>query len=129
MSNLPYIIAIDFDGTLVKDQFPEIGEPNEPLIEQAKIWKQQGAKLVLWTCRDNERLWKAVVFCEKLGLHFDAVNRNIDEVQELYGGDTRKVFADIYIDDKAVFENFSPVEVVINIATRNHYNKSYHKVD
>ena len=27
-NDLPKIVAIDFDGTLVENKFPEIGEPN-----------------------------------------------------------------------------------------------------
>lgn len=36
------------------------------------------------------------------GLKFDAVNENLPEVIELMGGDSRKIFANEYIDDKNV---------------------------
>lgn len=58
------------------------------------------AKLILWTCRDGEKLTKAVEWCKLRGLEFDAVNQNLPEVIEQYGGDTRKISADEYIDDK-----------------------------
>lgn len=105
MSNnitLPKIVAVDFDGTLVMDQYPMIGLPYNDLFCLCKKLKTLGVKIVLWTCRDGEFLKDAVEFCAANGLEFDAVNQNIPEVQELYGGDTRKVFADVYIDDKAV---------------------------
>lgn len=104
MSNntLPKIVAVDFDGTLVMDQYPMIGPPYNDLFELCKKLRTLGVKIVLWTCRDGEFLKDAVEFCAANGLEFDAVNQNIPEVQELYGGDTRKVFADVYIDDKAV---------------------------
>lgn len=45
------IIAVDFDGTLCFSKWPELGEPNRPLIEYLKVWRNQGNKLILWTCR------------------------------------------------------------------------------
>ena len=101
-NTLPKIVAVDFDGTLVMDQYPMIGLPYNDLFCLCKQLKTLGVKIVLWTCRDGEFLKDAVEFCAANGLEFDAVNQNIPEVQELYGGDTRKVFADVYIDDKAV---------------------------
>lgn len=96
------ILAVDFDGTLVTDKFPEIGEPNTELIEWLKEYQSRGGKLVLFTSRNKEQLPKAVEFCKSLGLIFDAVNENLKEVQEKWQGDTRKVLADYYIDDKAL---------------------------
>ena len=34
------------------------------------------------------------------GLKFDAVNENLPEMIKLFGSDSRKVFADYYLDDK-----------------------------
>lgn len=99
---LPYIVAVDFDGTLCEDKFPEIGAPKTEVINIIKQYKSFGWKLILWTCRNFEALDKAVEWCEKHGLKFDAVNDNLPEVQALYGGNTRKVYANIYIDDKNV---------------------------
>ena len=94
------IIAVDFDGTLCVDKYPEIGEPYEEVIQCLKELKQRGDKLILWTCRKDERLREAVEWCAERGIIFDAVNENLPEVIERYGGDTRKVHADCYIDDK-----------------------------
>lgn len=44
----------------------------------------------------------AVDYCKKAGLEFDTVNENLPELIEAYGGDTRKINADVYFDDKAV---------------------------
>lgn len=40
--------------------------------------------------------------CKKFGLEFDAVNANLPEMVAHWGNNPRKVFADVYIDDKAV---------------------------
>jgi len=94
------VIATDFDGTLCENKWPEIGAPNTKLINYLKTEKKFGTKLILWTCREGYKLEKAVDWCRLQGLKFDAVNHNLPEVIELYGGDTRKISADEYIDDK-----------------------------
>ena len=96
------VYAVDFDGTLCTNAWPEIGAPNTRLIEQLKLARQEGVGLILWTCREGEAQAAAVLWCAGYGLYFDAVNRNVPERIALYGGDSRKVSADIYIDDRAV---------------------------
>lgn len=96
-------IAIDFDGCLCENAYPEIGEPNTVIIARALNEQQvYGAKLILWTCRVGERLTEAVAACDKWGLHFDAINENLPERIEKWGEDPRKVSADEYWDDRAV---------------------------
>lgn len=94
------VIAVDFDGTLCENKFPEIGEPKKDILDAVKKLRQQGNKIILWSCRSGQPLIKAVMWCAEQGLLFDAVNENLPEIIEMYGGDTRKVWADIYIDDK-----------------------------
>jgi len=97
----PKIIAVDFDGTLCTNNWPEIGEPNERLIEYLKIEKKQGSKIILWTCRADEKLNAAVEWCKERELIFDVVNENLPEIIKELGSDTRKIFANEYIDDKS----------------------------
>lgn len=102
MATLPYIIAVDFDGTLVEDKFPEIGTMRADVWDRVFDAQRAGAKIILWTSRDNYRLKQAVEFCTERGLHFDAINDNLDECKILFNNDTRKVYANEYWDDKAV---------------------------
>ena len=96
------IYAVDFDGTLCENKWPDIGEPNTRLIELLKKEKAAGtAKLILWTCRVSERLENAIAWCKERGLTFDAVNENLPESQEMFGGNPRKIFAHEYIDDRS----------------------------
>ena len=97
------VIAVDFDGTLCEDAFPEIGKPQETLINDLKhCRKENGDKLILWTCRCGEYLDKAVEWCKEQGLIFDAVNENVPDVIAKYGDGGPKVFADLYIDDRSI---------------------------
>lgn len=102
MSRNYTIYCVDFDGTLAESVWPGIGSPNMALISHLIKRRKQGNKIILWTCRTGERLREAVEWCKGHGLEFDAVNENLPEMIEYYGGDTRKLFADVYIDDKAV---------------------------
>ena len=94
------IIAVDFDGTLCENDWPEIGRPNEELIEHLLERQKNGDKLILWTCRIDEMLQEAVTWCKENGLIFDAVNENLPEIIKNFGSDTRKIFANEYIDDR-----------------------------
>jgi hypothetical protein len=103
-----FTIAVDADGTLFTDAFPEIGEPNFPLIDWLIAQRKRGAKLILWTCRGqyNGRnvLSEAITWCKEFGLSFDAVNEDTDEVKasEFGRGKSRKIYADIFIDDRSI---------------------------
>lgn len=99
------IYAVDFDGTLCVESFPEIGVPNTELIAFLREERKLGNKVILWTCRVAERLQEAVSWCKEQGLEFDTVNANIPEMIAYWGNDPRKVFADIYIDDKALINS------------------------
>ena len=95
-------IAIDFDGCLCKNAWPDIGEPNRDVIQAALEEKHCGTALILWTCRAGDLLDAALAACSEWGLTFDAANENLSERIEHYGTESRKVSADEYWDDCAV---------------------------
>ena len=91
------IIAVDFDGTL------QIGkEPNTPLIQRLIQEQRQGHTVILWTCREERSLQEALGLLYEQGLIPNYVNQNSPQAILMLGYDTRKIYADIYIDDKAV---------------------------
>lgn len=96
------IIAVDFDGTLNFSPFPEVGSANKKLFVHLILERSKGNRVILNTCRIGQALQDAVEFCLNNGLEFDAINANLPDVIEKYGGDTRKVAADVYIDDQAI---------------------------
>ncbi len=95
------IIACDFDGTLCVNNYPEIGTAKSPVIHALKLEQDRGAAIILWTCRSGEQLTQAIDWCANHGLYFDAVNENIPSTLA-WMGDSRKVFAHEYWDDRAV---------------------------
>ena len=95
------IIAVDFDGTLVTDKYPKIGSPNIKLINKLRRLSKNNT-LILWTCRTGDKLKEAVEFCLLCDLQFHYINENSKEILKKYGNiDSRKITADIYLDDKA----------------------------
>lgn len=55
------IIAVDFDGVLSSaGKWPEVGEPNEALMNWLSDLRTGGHKVILWTCRVGEALESAV---------------------------------------------------------------------
>lgn len=101
------IYAVDFDGTLCEHKFPDIGAPNERLIQWLIDRQKAGDKIILWTNRMEPYLDNAVAWCAEKGLHFDAVNANLPEIMERYKDvlngkpESRKITADVFIDDAA----------------------------
>ena len=69
--------------------------------------------LILYTCRSGRDLKIATDFCKGIGLKFDYINENVKENIEKYG-DTRKIYADVYIDDHAIF----PIQTQIAYLTQ-----------
>lgn len=94
-------IAVDFDGTLADTDATKIYSPNTKLINYLINRREQGDKIILWTCREGSRLNQAVEWCNHHGLEFDAVNDNLSGLK-LFGLNPRKVAADVYIDDMMV---------------------------
>jgi len=99
------VIAIDFDGCLCENDWPDVGDPHWSVIHDALEAKASGAKLILWTCRDGEDLKVAIEACKSWGLEFDAVNDNLPELKKLWENNPRKIAAKEYWDDRAVLKN------------------------
>ena len=98
----PKIIAVDFDGCLATNNWPDIGEPIPETIAALRNEQFFGAKVILWTCRRGDALGAAINWCAERRIFFDAINANLPEIVEAFGGDTVKVFANEYWDDRAV---------------------------
>ena len=136
------IIAVDFDGVLVKNAFPEIGTPIYQNISLVRQLIDLGHEVVLWTSRVDAELENAVKWCNDRGLHFCAVNDNapsdIAKYKQKYPDGTRKVYADVYVDDHSlsyiVEGRASPSWVItqqlaklIRIATNNVQEENEHE--
>lgn len=99
-----HYIAIDFDGTIVQHEFPEIGREVPGAFFWMKEFQKRGAKLILWTMRSydgddemGDTLTPAIEHCRENGVEFIGHNENPLETWST----SHKQYAHLYIDDAA----------------------------
>ncbi len=102
---LPPIIAVDFDGTITAENDYHNFTMDAPLkrgcVEVLQKLKNKGAKIILYTCREGSDLEQAVEYCKLHNIPIDYVNENVPWLIEAWGNNSRKVYADYYVDDLA----------------------------
>lgn len=94
------VIAVDFDGTIVRHCYPAIGPEIPFAVDTLKLLIEERHTVILWTVREGHLLDEAVEFCNQRGLKFYAVNRNYPEEDKHHRGFSRKLKADLFIDDR-----------------------------
>lgn len=94
------IIAVDFDGTIVEHKYPRIGEEIPFAIDTLKKLQREQHTLILWTVREGKLLEEALEFCRQKGLEFYTANKDYPEETPNDKGYSRKLKADIFIDDR-----------------------------
>lgn len=96
-------IAVDFDGTIVENKYPEIGDERDFATDTLKMLIKERHQLILWTCREGKLLDDALAWCRERGVEFYAVNRDYPE--ETFDNNpvfSRKLKADLFIDDRNI---------------------------
>lgn len=103
------IIAIDFDGVIAQlNKNWIIGTPNYPgpLVDGADTYIRQlyedGHQIIIWTCRGGQNLYLAEQYLEEHNIPYNRINDNVDGFYDKFKHNTRKVHADIYIDDNQI---------------------------
>lgn len=92
------IVAVDFDGTCVTHEYPEVGkEIGAVPVLRRLVWS--GAKLILWTMRSGSKLVDAVEWFKRNGIELYGIQRN--PTQDSWT-DSPKAYAKVYIDDAAL---------------------------
>jgi hypothetical protein len=96
----PFVLAVDFDGTIVEHKFPKIGNVIGRCIEILKEFQEKyDVQLVLWTSRCGYELAQAIEFCTAQDLVFSAVNTNVF-FTPAYG--IPKIIYSAVIDDRSL---------------------------
>jgi hypothetical protein len=98
----PLKIAIDFDGTIVEHKYPEIGKEIIFAFQTLRALQEQGHQLILWTYRTGKELDDAVEYCRRNGVEFYAINSSYPEEVFDEDYDSRKIDADLFIDDRNI---------------------------
>lgn len=98
MKNKELEICIDFDGTCVSHEYPEIGK-DIGAIPVLKKLVANGHKLILFTMRSGKELDEAAKWFEKNEITLYGVNEN--PTQKKWTS-SPKAYGQIYIDDAAL---------------------------
>ncbi|WP_299354877.1 BT0820 family HAD-type phosphatase [uncultured Porphyromonas sp.] len=93
-------IAVDFDGTIVRHRYPKIGDEIPFATETLRLLLRDRHRLILWTVREGKLLDEAIEWCRARGVEFYAVNRDFPEEDATGSGFSRKIKADLFIDDR-----------------------------
>ncbi|MCF2614823.1 BT0820 family HAD-type phosphatase [Leyella stercorea] len=96
------VIAVDFDGTIVEHKYPAIGRELPFATETLRMLIRDHHKLILWSVREGRLLDEAVEWCRERGVEFYAVNRDYPEESREHDSFSRKLKADLFIDDRNI---------------------------
>ena len=111
------IIAVDFDGVLHHGHYPHVGVVSIEAKRSLRELKEQGHYIIIWTCRNGDLLLSAINWLIAEGIPFDRVNDHEPGNAAHYGDNTRKIYADVYIDDKNAGGMLSWSEILEYITT------------
>jgi hydroxymethylpyrimidine pyrophosphatase-like HAD family hydrolase len=118
------IIAVDFDGTLVKELDKAYLATEFELMPNAKEvinWMYDKFYVILWTCRNEKCLQNAMDFLNKNAIVFHAINENADFLDF---ETSPKIYADMYIDNRAMCEiNWLKIKDYLNTLLLNDDDK------
>jgi len=84
--------SFDYDDTIIVD-----GEINEDVVKVMRYLKAKGQLVILETCRSGQMLDEAIDVLRRNKIPFDEVNVNSD-----FETNSRKIFADIKVDNRAI---------------------------
>jgi len=92
-------ICVDFDGTMVDHQFPNVGWAVPGAVDWVKTFQRSGGNIILWTMRSGNTLAEAVEYMEDNGIDLFGVNENPSQAG---WSQSPKAYGHMYIDDAAV---------------------------
>lgn len=97
------VIAVDFDGTIVTHEYPNIGEELPFATETLRMLIRDHHRVILWSVREGKLLQDAIDWCRERGVEFYAINRDYpEEEKEKNNHYSRKLKADYFIDDRGI---------------------------
>ena len=94
------IISIDYDDTIVYSDYPNIGTIKPHAADVINRLHDAGHFIIIWTCRSGEHETMAADYLRSNGVKFHHINENHPDNIAQYDSDSRKIFADVYVDDK-----------------------------
>lgn len=109
------VIAIDFDGTIAELAYPALGAIKPEADYYINKLHEEGHYIVIHTCRTGDHQDLVEQYLKDSGINFHHINNNCEHLIEMYATDSRKVSADVYIDDKCLMGIPDSWEEIYNI--------------
>lgn len=95
------IVAVDFDDTLY--DFHKVGNSYEQVIKLVRDLKEIGCYIIIWT--GNQDTSFVVGFLKENNIPFDSINDEAPISKKILNGKLpRKVYANVYVDDRGGLE-------------------------
>jgi hypothetical protein len=94
-----FIIGVDFDNTLFVEEFPVPGAPMTDYQEVVQRLYYEGFIIIINTLRRGHSQQLAEDCLQQCNVPYDLCNENARYLIDKYG-DSRKICADIYLDDR-----------------------------
>lgn len=94
------IIAVDFDDT-IRNWKLNNNEIYEKVLDLLRKCKETGAYIVVFTACNEDRYPEILKYCSSHGIEIDKINQN---PIELPYGNQNKIYANIFLDDRAGLE-------------------------
>ena len=93
------IICVDFDGTCVTNEYPNIGKDLPNCVDVLRKLNEKKVDIILLTQRDGKPLDDAVKWFRENDIDLYGINDNPEQATWSH---SRKVYANLYIDDRAI---------------------------
>lgn len=104
------LVGIDFDNTLVENEYPKIGKLKIRMLEiignEQDKYGKENVDFILWTCRRGKELENAIEFIKENKLPIKYFNESHPQALEYFNvvgkipAKTRKIFTNVLYDDR-----------------------------
>jgi hypothetical protein len=93
-------LALDFDDTIAHNDWPNIGAIRDGAKEAINQLHEDGHYIIINTCRFGDKQHEAESFLYHHRIRYNAINKHNPQNILDFQNDTRKISADVYVDDK-----------------------------
>ena len=105
------VIAVDYDSTIYPWHTIDNKEDIDKVISILQVAHNTGAYIVINTCSNPDRYEEIQKHCENIKIPIDSINSN---PLDLPYGKNGKVYANIYLDDRAgLLESLNTLETAM----------------
>ena len=86
----------------MENEWPEIGKIKQNAKLVINTLHDNGHTIIINSCRAGKEEFKMIRWLKHNGIECDYINENDPKLIAHFGSDTRKISANIYIDDKGI---------------------------